>query len=73
MKIYYLNDESAPVVIRLLGKAPNYHDNEYVTLQPQEGRVFEIEAPPDSIPYVKRWDNRMILLSYMPAQTSEKT
>lgn len=70
MKIYYLNDESQPVTIRLLGKAPNYHDNTYVTLQPQEGRVFEIEAPESALPYVKRWDNRMILLSYIDASAA---
>lgn len=67
MKIYYVNDESVPVTIRLLGKAPNYHDNTYVTLQPQEARMFEIESKEGQIPYVKRWDNRTILLSSMDA------
>lgn len=68
MKIYYFNDESVSVVIRLLGKAPNY-ENTYITLQPQEGRMFEIESREDQIPFVKRWDNRTILLSSMDAPT----
>lgn len=72
MKIYYLNDENSPVTIRLIGPAPDC-TNTYVQLQPQEGRTFEIEAPPGSIPFVKRWDNRTILLSYMQAPSSDQT
>lgn len=71
MKIYYLNDESKPVMIRLIGKAPNYHENTYVTLQPQEGRLFEIESTEGQVPFVKRWDNRTILLSSMDAPSSD--
>lgn len=72
MKIFYLNDETAPVTIRLLGRAPDYK-NTYVTLQPQEGQTFEIDAPAGSIPFVKRWDNRTILLSYTQAPSSDQT
>jgi len=63
MKIFYLNDETAPVTIKLIGSAPDY-TNTFITLQPQEGQTFEIEAPEGSILFVKRWDNRTILLSY---------
>ncbi len=67
MKIYYLNDESLPVQIRLIAKNG---DNTFVTLQPQEGKVFEIEAPESALPYVKRWDNRTVLLSYIDASAA---
>mgnify|MGYP003334334978 CR=1 FL=1 len=73
MKIYYLNDESAPITIRLIGALPECK-NTYVQLQPQEGRTFEIAgAKPDSIPFVKRWDNRTVLLSYMDSPKSDQT
>lgn len=72
MKIYYLNDETAPVMIRIIGPAP-LCDNTYITLAPQEGREFEIDAPQDSIPFVKRWDNRTILLSYIKKHSVENT
>jgi len=65
MKIFYNNDENQIVTVRLIGPAPDC-TNSYIPLKPQEGKVFEIpHAPPGSIPYVKRWDNRTILLSYI--------
>lgn len=68
--IYYLNDERASVLVQINhsfffdpndpAKQPNI---EYVTLEACEGRLFKIEAPQGSIPYVKKWPNK-ILLSY---------
>lgn len=72
MKIYYLNDESLPVTIRLIGPVPDVA-NTFITLNPQEGKEFEIDAPEDSIPFVKRWDNRTILLSYMKKHSAADT
>ena len=71
MKIYYLNDESAPVQIRLIHR--DGRPNTFVTLQPQEGREFDIDATEGQIPFVKRWDNRTILLSSMDARSSDRT
>lgn len=64
MNIYYLNDESTSVTIRLIARDVDA-TNIFVELKPQEGRIFTIDAPEGSIPFVKRWDNRTILLSYM--------
>lgn len=72
MKIFYLNDETTPVTIRLIGNAPDYK-NTYVTLQPQEGQTFEVEVPAGSIPFVKRWDNHTVLLSYTKDQTADQS
>lgn len=72
MKIYYLNDETAPVTIRLIGPAPEVA-NTFVTLAPQEGREFEVDAPEGAIPFVKRWDNRTILLSYIQRHSAADT
>lgn len=72
MKIYYLNDETSPVTIRLIGPVPEVA-NTFITLAPHEGKLFEIDAPERAIPYVKRWDNRTILLSYMVPPSTEST
>ena len=71
MKIYYVNDESVPVTIRLIGPAPECV-NTYTTLRPQEGRMFEFDAPEGAVPYVKRWNNNIVLLSYIDAAASSK-
>lgn len=72
MKIYYFNDESQSVTIRLIGPVPEVA-NTFITLAPQEGKEFEIAAPERAIPFVKRWDNRTILLSYMVPHSAEST
>lgn len=72
MKIYYLNDEHEPVLVRVNHQftfdpanpfAQPKHD--YVHLAPAESRVFDIDAPEGSIPFVKRWERRVVLLSYI--------
>ena len=70
MKIYYLNDESAPITVRLIGASPECK-NTYVQLQPQEGRTFEFAAPEGAIPFVKQWDNHIVLLSYIPSPLAD--
>ena len=65
--IYYLNDEQKPILVQINHlfffnpndplKQPHI---EYVTLQPCEGKI---EAPENSVPYVKKWTNK-ILLTY---------
>ena len=76
MKIYYFNDEKQPVTIQVNGQlrpsATNKYGDpqiEYFTLNPLEARVFDVDAPEGSIPYVKRWESRMVLLSYLQADS----
>lgn len=57
MKIYYMNDETKPVHIRIPGR-------DIVILRPQESRIFHFDAPASAVPFVKRWDNNIVLLSY---------
>jgi hypothetical protein len=71
--IYYMNDEQKPVTVQinhLFWFDPNnpfkQPDIEYHTLQACEARIFKVEAPENSIPYVKKWQNK-VLLSYLPA------
>jgi len=72
MKIYYLNDESRSVTVQVNGQLRPSDVNpygepsvEYFTLKPQEGRVFEVDAPEGAIPWVKKWNTPMVLLSYL--------
>jgi hypothetical protein len=71
MKIYYLNDETDDLRVRVLhGILPNGEcDDEYFTLRPHEGRMFSVRAPEGAAPYMKRWDYRLILLTFLPAES----
>lgn len=78
MNIYYVNDEYEPVIVRVQHHFvfdPNNPlaepKHEYITLQPQESRLFQYSAPEGSIPYVKRWENRIVLLSYLTPEALE--
>jgi hypothetical protein len=71
MKIFYLNDEHKPVTIQTIGQLRPSPTNkfgeptiEYFKLEPQESRVFEIDAPEGAMAYVKRWETRVVLLTY---------
>lgn len=66
--IYYMNDEQRPITVQvnhLFWFDPNnpfkQPDVEYYTLQPCESKIFKIEAPEGSIPYVKKWPNQVLL------------
>ena len=66
--IYYLNDEQKPVTVQLNHyfffnpndpfKQPKI---EYFKLDSCEAKVFKIECPEGSIPYVKKWPNQVLL------------
>lgn len=68
--VYYMNDEQRPITVQI-NHSFFFNPNdpfkqpkiEYVTLQSCEARLFEIEAPEGSIPYIKKWPNQ-VLLSY---------
>lgn len=79
MEIYYMNDENQPVNIQVVGQLKPSATNPYgepsidnFTLQPLESKVFLIDAPEGAIAYVKRWENRIVLLSYLPASHLEQ-
>jgi hypothetical protein len=79
MKLYYLNDEHKPVTVQVNGQIKPSPTNpfgepqvEYFTLQPQEGRTFDIDAPEGATPYVKRWENRVVLLTYIETEALEQ-
>lgn len=68
--IYYMNDEQAPITVQVNHvfffdpnnplKPPKI---EYFTLEKSEAKVFKIECPEGSIPYVKKW-RQQVLLTY---------
>lgn len=69
--IYYMNDEQRPMSVKVIHEFmfdPNNPTKqpviEFFTLQSCEAREFRIEAPNNSIPYVKKWNNQ-VLLTYL--------
>jgi len=74
MKVYYMNDEKVPVTVQVNGKpknTPEWDHIKYERFQPQEGRVIEFDAPEGSIPYIKRWETRQILITYIDEQVAQ--
>lgn len=59
MKIYYFNDETESVYIAINGL---YNQEE---LRPMTGKLFDIPGSENGLAFVKRWDNRTILMSRM--------
>lgn len=78
IQIYYMNDEQKPITVQINHEfrfdPNNPHKEpmvEYIILQPCEARLFKIEAPEGSIPYVKKWQNQ-VLLTYLPAESLDQ-
>lgn len=57
--IYYLNDETREITVQLGGSDGTFYEK----LKPQEGRLFTIRAPRGAIPWIKKWDYAVVLLS----------
>lgn len=60
MKYSFMNDKTTPIGIHAAS-----HITEYVLLP---GQSIIIEIPEGTMPFIKIWDN-MVLLSYTPAET----
>lgn len=59
MKIFYFNDEDRIITVQL-----NTSDiTGYETLQPHTGKLFTIDAPEGAIPWIKKWNYPVVLLS----------
>ena len=71
MEVFYYNDEHEEVNIQVNGKiqADGLPRVEYRTLQPQTGEIFNVDAPEGAILHIKRWERRIVLLSYIPAES----
>lgn len=72
MKIYYMNDRNMVIIVQVNGQVRPSPTNPYgeplienFKLKPQEGRLFEVDAPEGSIPWVKVWETGTVLLSYV--------
>ncbi len=67
MKIFYFNDDKVDVTVRVVDREGT---NTITTLSPLKTQMFEFYAPEGAIPYVKRWSNNIVLLSYISAPAS---
>ena len=71
VKVGYMNDEQKDIMVRTLDLRYDCvagTGDSYVTLQSCEYREFEVHIPDDTIVYLKKWPN-MVMLSYH-AQTA---
>jgi len=60
MKVYYFNDTKNDQTIFLKDTfMANY------IIKPAEGRLFEFEAPANTIPFIKIWYYDHVLITYM--------
>lgn len=78
MKVYYYNDEKQNVTVQVNGQLRPSPTNpygeptiEYFVLKPNESKLFYVDAPEGSIPYLKRWENRHVLLTYQDLKELE--
>ena len=60
MDIYYFNDETRSVTVQWQSNGGTFYD----VLKPQEGRLFSLQVPEGAIPWIKKWDYAVVLLSY---------
>ena len=69
MKFYYYNDELQPVTVQVNGRPKNELNPsptlDYYIINPKEGKMLEVLAPADSVIFIKRWENRLTLVSYI--------
>ena len=70
MNIYYFNDETRQITVQVNGQLNTSDlsshgelDVQYFLLLPSQGRMFTVNAPLGTIPFVKKW-NQVVLLSY---------
>lgn len=68
MKVYYFNDTYYKQTIYV-----NDLMNPVVVLNPAMGGVFEIKDCENSIPFIKVWENGMVLISTITTITSPNT
>lgn len=67
MRVYYLNDGRSHerVFVGDLNSKPT-------VLAPAQGKLFEFEAPEDSIPFVKRWFTGVVLITFMDSTPTDE-
>ena len=67
MQIVYMNDEKKNITVRILDadyKPEGDNSHTYHVLRPCELKIFEINLPPNSAPYIKKWTD-MVMITYI--------
>ena len=65
MQIYYMNDENKDMLVRVMDSRydpATATGDIYVKLKPSEGYLFDLHLPEGQVPWVKKWEN-MVLIS----------
>ena len=59
-----MNDESKTIRVKVMGMNQDIYEVSIEELKPHTSKVFTFDAPNNSIPFVKKWDYDMVLISY---------
>lgn len=71
LEVFYMNDTKTPMTVRVVNKSTNSFNgqkkflmNEVTVLQPQQSKIFEVDAPVGTIPFIKSWEG-IVLITYI--------
>jgi hypothetical protein len=67
MQLYYFNDEKQPLNVRVRKTGGEPWEYSYTMIMPQQGRLFTFDAPENTVPFVKRWSDWTVMISYIPS------
>ena len=74
MKVVYINDEKTSITVKIQGVAffdaldnGESLDKYFHVLRPAECKVFDLDMPANSSPYIKKWPG-MVMISYIDDQ-----
>lgn len=78
MKVYYFNDETKDVLVRIMDSRYNgvtCTGDIFVTLKPTTGQEFDVDLPANKVLFIKKWDHQ-VMISYsdsttLPEQTQQ--
>ena len=68
MRVFYLNDERQEITVKVMDDTwddtySSDNSQHYHRLKPGEGRMFELACPSNSITWIKKWPD-MVMISY---------
>jgi len=73
IEVYYMNDRDIPVTVEVQHKTLQdeygiykFRMGEVTIMQPKQAKLFKVEAPYGTTPFVKTWESK-VLISYVDA------
>lgn len=64
-KFVVFNDRITPMSLRVIGADESKNPERYLKIDPASMATIELELSPDTIPFLKIWENNSALLTYV--------